>query len=103
MAKRYSAVAFRRAYSTRVASVLRDAKAEPLDAACVTDAVADTRAMALVLRDPVAALVAGALPADALIATAPWWPAGEEEPRDKPEAPRTWGIFAPERNRPCTG
>ena len=95
MAKRYSAVAFRRAYSTRVASVLRDAGAEPLDAACVTDEVADTRAMALVLREPVAALVEGALPTGALIAVEPWQPAGEEAPQDKPEreAP-AWSVFS---------
>ena len=95
MSKRYSAVAFRRAYSTRVASVLRDAKAEPLDAACVTDVTADTRAMALVLREPVAALVEGALPDDALIAVEPWDPAGKEGLPDKPEGePPAWSVFS---------
>ena len=100
MAKRFSAIAYRRAYSTAVADVLRDAGAEPLDAACVTDEVADTRAMALVVKESVAALVEGALPDDALIATAPWEPAGEVAPRDRREAPN-WSAFAPERNRPC--
>ena len=103
MAKRFSAIAYRRAYSTAVADVLRDVRAEPLDAASVTDEERGVRAQAMVLREHIAEAVADALPDGALLGVAPWWPAGEEEPRDKPEAPRTWGIFAPERNRPCTG
>ena len=95
MAKRYRAIAYRRSESTRVADILRDAGAEPLDAASVTDVTAGTRAMALVVKESVAARVEGALPADALIAVAVWEPAGKEALPDKPEreAP-SWSVFS---------